>query len=82
MYQSLATKPLAELLPRFLPGSDELAAGLTGGRRPLTSTLRYSGAAGWAARASRATIAGVSSGVGRTSIASVSARPDAALVSG
>ncbi|WP_405374125.1 MULTISPECIES: NAD-dependent epimerase/dehydratase family protein [unclassified Microbacterium] len=43
---ALARRPLAELLPRFVPGSDALAAGLTG-TSPAFSTAKAERMLGW-----------------------------------
>lgn len=43
---ALAREPLAELLPRFVPGSDELAAGLTG-TAPAFSNAKARRMLGW-----------------------------------
>lgn len=44
---ALATRPLSELLPQFVPGSEELAAGLTGDA-PAFSNAKARGMLGWA----------------------------------
>lgn len=46
---ALAREPLAELLPRFVPGSEELAAGLTG-TRPAFSSAKAERLLGWRPR--------------------------------
>lgn len=43
---ALARRPLAELIPRYVPGSEQLAAPLTG-TRPAFSTARARDALGW-----------------------------------
>lgn len=43
---ALATKPLAELIPRFLPGTEELAAGLVG-TAPAFSIAKAQALLGW-----------------------------------
>jgi hypothetical protein len=43
---ALATQPLAELLPRFIPGSERLAAGLTGDA-PAFSIAKADRLLGW-----------------------------------
>ncbi|MGK3958809.1 hypothetical protein ACLKOZ_21760, partial [Arthrobacter sp. R4] len=43
---ALATAPLAELMPRFLPGSEALAAGLTG-TSPAFSITKARDLLGW-----------------------------------
>ena len=43
---ALATKPLAELIPQFFPGTEELAAGLTGDA-PAFSIAKASSLLGW-----------------------------------
>ena len=43
---ALATEPLAELVPRFLPGTEELAAGLTGST-PAFSIAKAESLLGW-----------------------------------
>ncbi|MGK3958898.1 NAD(P)-dependent oxidoreductase, partial [Arthrobacter sp. R4] len=43
---ALATAPLAELMPRFLPGSEALAAGLTG-TSPAFSIAKARDLLGW-----------------------------------
>jgi nucleoside-diphosphate-sugar epimerase len=43
---ALATAPLAELIPRFLPGSAELSAGLTG-TAPAFSVAKARELLGW-----------------------------------
>ncbi|WP_454699313.1 NAD-dependent epimerase/dehydratase family protein [Arthrobacter humicola] len=48
---ALATAPLAELMPRFLPGSSELAAGLTG-TSPAFSIAKARELLGWEPRRS------------------------------
>ncbi|MEO5320094.1 NAD(P)-dependent oxidoreductase [Arthrobacter sp. CC3] len=48
---ALATAPLAELMPRFLPGSSELAAGLTG-TSPAFSISKARELLGWEPRRS------------------------------
>lgn len=48
---ALADAPLAELLPRFVPGSEELAAGLTG-RSPAFSIEKAKDLLGWEPRRS------------------------------
>ena len=48
---ALATEPLAELMPRFLPGSSDLAAGLTG-TSPAFSMAKARDLLGWEPRRS------------------------------
>lgn len=43
---ALATKPLAELIPQFFPGTEELAAGLTGDA-PAFSIAKAASLLGW-----------------------------------
>jgi len=43
---ALATKPLAELIPQFFPGTEELAAGLTG-HAPAFSIAKAASLLGW-----------------------------------
>jgi UDP-glucose 4-epimerase len=43
---ALATRPLAELIPRFFPGTEELAAGLTGDA-PAFSIAKAASLLGW-----------------------------------
>lgn len=43
---ALATRPLAELIPQFFPGTDELAAGLTGDT-PAFSIAKAEAQVGW-----------------------------------
>jgi len=48
---ALATAPLAELMPRFLPGSDDISAGLTGSS-PAFSIAKAQELLGWQPRRS------------------------------
>ncbi len=48
---ALAREPLAQLLPRFVPGSEELAAGLTG-TAPAFSSAKAKAVLGWRPRRS------------------------------
>jgi UDP-glucose 4-epimerase len=63
---ALATRPLAELLPTYLPGSDELAARLTGDL-PAFSSARAEQLLGWrATRSWRNELAGAGALAGTT----------------
>lgn len=59
---AMATAPLAELIPRFLPGSENLAAGLTG-TTPAFTTAKADQLLGWQARRSWRTELAVADGV-------------------
>ena len=68
---AMATKPLAELIPRFLPGTDELAAGLTG-TTPAFSIAKAGSLLGW--RPSRSWRSELVAPVGSDESVSVGAR--------